>query len=611
MKKKPPSLRRRSMRVIMREYWRHAHGTRLLLLVVLVGMLCDGLLQAGMVNFLRVVIDRLVEDPVVFMRSRLLRYTLFGLGAGVVFFPIAYVSHVAGNVFASRMVASFRMALYRHLQKLSMSFYQTYRSGEITSRLTGDVDNGVHALVGVATNGIWSVAMLLTSLASMLLLSAKLTLVFTLLNILYYMVWCAFREQMRHLARAVRDQSGELTAFATEDIAAVSVMKSFASEDRFSERFHAAQHRLYLTQVKSSRINHAFGDLLQVIGRFAAPVCILGAGGLLVAHDGLSIGALVAFWSYWALVQGPLHTLYGAAPVLANCMASMERIMDFMEQTPSPEDKPGARYFQPTQGTIMFHKVTFAYPGHESRPVFQDFSLEVPARTTLGVVGPSGAGKSTLVQLALRFFDPLSGSVLFDGTDLRDVKQASLRRRTGVVLQESFLLAGSIRDNILLGDERATDTMIWMALEQAGAADFVRAGQGGLDAMVGERGVSLSGGQRQRLCIARVFLKNPPLLIFDEATSALDAGTEMQIQTSMQNLLQGRTAIIIAHRLSTLAICDRILMMKDGRVLGLAPHADLLAICPEYADLVALQRFGGAMLGGDFVSDRAAVRIPP
>ena len=304
----------------------------------------------------------------------------------------------------------------------------------------------------------------------------------------------------------------------------------------------------------------------------------------------MTIGSLVAFWSYWGLVQGPLGFLYGAGPGLASCMASMDRITDFFEEAPLPADRPGAMHFHPKCGKMDFDNISFTYPGGNAKPIFTNLRFSVPCNTSLGIVGPSGAGKSTLVQLALRFYDPQSGSIRIDGMDLREMTQESLRRATGVVLQESLMLSGTIRENLLLGDEVATDTQLWDALELAGAAEFVRNTEDGLNAIVGERGVTLSGGQRQRLSIARVFLKNPPLVIFDEATSALDTATEALIQDSMRKLLQNRTSIIIAHRLSTIIDCDNILMLKDGQALGLAPHADLLKTCPEYADLVSKQR---------------------
>lgn len=583
----PPS-RLRSRRILLRMFWKHARGSRHLLLFIICGMLIDGLLQAGVVNYLKILIDRLMTDPSAFARETLPTMALVGVLAALVFFPVAFGGHVAFSVLGSRLVTSFRMALYRHLQCLSISFFTRKQSGEIASRLTQDVDNGVQIMVGFITGAAWSIGILATALVSMLFLSWKLTLIFAALNAVYLFIWHRFRTRIVKHARQVRDHAGEVAAFATEDISAVLVMKTFGREDLFYNRFFNAQDRLYKAQVQSARVNFVFSDILQVIGKFLAPIAILGAGALLVDRDGLTIGSLVAFWSYWGLVQGPLTTLYGAGPGLASCMASMNRIMDFFEETPLPADRPHAIRFQPKSGQMIFEHVAFTYPG-SSKPIFTDLSFTIPPNSSLGIVGPSGAGKSTLVQLALRLYDPQNGCIRFDGTDLRDMTQESLRRATGVVLQDSLLLSGSIRGNVLLGNEAASDPQIWKALEQAGAADFVRECEHGLDTVTGERGVTLSGGQRQRLCIARVFLKNPPLVILDEATSSLDGATEALIQDSMRRLLKGRTSIIIAHRLSTIIDCDNILMLKDGAVLGLAPHGKLLKSCPEYANLVSKQ----------------------
>lgn len=583
-----PEPPRRSRRQILREYWHHAHGSRWLLIAMSAAMLVDGVLQAALVNYLKVVVDRLVVDPAGFVRDELARMVMLGILAGVVFFPVAYFGHLALSVLSSRLVVTFRMHLYRHLQKLSMSFYHENRSGDITARLTSDVDGGVQGVISALNMCVWALAVSVTSLVSMLWLSWRLTLIFVALNVTYYAVWHLYRKRVGALARRVRDQAGEVNAFATEGVSSVVLMKAFAREEDFFSRFSDVQNRLYQTQVEAARTSLAFSDILQTIGKFLAPVAILGAGAILVER-GLTVGTLIAFWSYWTVVQSPISLLFNTGPTFASAMASMDRIHDFLEQAPSPADRVGARHFRPREGKIEFRNLTFAYPGRKDKPVFRGMNLVVPPHSSLGIVGSSGAGKSTLVQLVLRFYDPDSGSIHFDDVDLRDMTQESLRRSTGVVLQESLLLSGTIRDNIRIGDETANDARIWTALEQAGADEFVRATGAGLDAEVGERGVALSGGQRQRLCIARVFLRNPPLVVFDEATSALDTATEAQIQQSMRLLLKGRTSILIAHRLSTIVACDRILMLKDGVVLGLAPHGELLTTCAEYADLVSKQ----------------------
>ena len=591
-------MRRHSSGDILREYWKHTRPSKWLLVAIAVGIFLDGVLQAGLVGYLKVVIDALVADPAAFVREDLVSYMLLGLGAAVVFFPCAYVAHIACAVLSCRLGASFRIALYRHLQKLSMSFYSERRGGEITARLTGDIDNGVGSMVGTVTHSVWSFAVLVTALMSMLVISWKLTVVFAVLNVFYLATARVCLPYMRTLSRTVRDQTGELTASATEDIAAVTVVKAFAREELFFDRFQTLQDRLYNTQVRLSLLNSAYSDILQVLGKFVAPVGILGTGAYLVDREGLTIGALMAFWTYWGMVQGPLNCLYGVMASFSNSMASMDRVMDFFERAPSPKDKAGAQELRATHGRIEFRDVHFAYPSAKPHPVLRGVSFAIEPNTSLGIVGPSGAGKSTLVQLALRFYDPDRGGITYDGVDLRDVTQTSLRRNTGVVLQESFLLSGTIGDNLRLGNEAATEAQMWEALEQAGAAAFVRGFAKGLDTEVGERGSTLSGGQRQRLCIARVFLRNPRFVIFDEATSALDTATEALIQESMKRLLAGRTSIIIAHRLSTIVACDNILMLADGARIGLAPHGELLRTCPAYADLVAKQALGRPVHAG-------------
>jgi ABC-type multidrug transport system fused ATPase/permease subunit len=592
--KTPPKPRyQHKVREILSEYGKHLKGIRWLFVPVVAGMFIDASLQSGVVAYLRMVIDQLVADPAVFMREHLRTYALIGVAGGLVFLPCAFAGHFCSALLASRLVVRFRTTLYSHLQKLSLGFFHQTQVGEVSTRLIGDIDTGVHGLVGYVISVSWALTMVLVSLGSMLFLSWRLTLIFLAITFVYTILSRTFLPRIRAISREVRDQSGEFNAQLTEDVSAIALVKAFARERWFFERFRASQDRLYGSQVRAAALGALYTDVIQTVALFLAPVAILGVGAMMVG-DGLSVGTLVAFWTYWTVIRAPVNTLFNSMSTLFNGFAAMDRVLEFLEQQPMPHDPPRAPSLIVKGGLIEFRQVTFGYPAAAERTVLHDIALTVPAHSTLGIVGPSGAGKSTLIQLLLRFYDPGRGAILIDGQDLKQVTQDSLRSQVGVVLQDTILLSGSIRENLLLGREKAREAELWSALERAGAAVFVRDLPGELDAELGERGVNLSGGQRQRLAIARTFLKDPPIVVFDEATSSLDSATEAMIQESMSRLFQGRTALIIAHRLSTVVHCDRILLLDRGRVAGLAPHAELLRTNPLYENLV----FGQTGLAG-------------
>jgi len=411
--------------------------------------------------------------------------------------------------------------------------------------------------------------------------------VFLVLMVSYTLIARSFYGRMDQLAREVRERNGRLVARVTEDIAVNLLVKSLAVETPFLDRFRKTQQDLYQSQIRSGSLTTFYSDILQVLFTFLAPVVILGMGSMLVGKS-LTVGELIAFWAYWKVIHTPVSILFRSTSTLLNGLASLDRVMEFFSAHPLVRDPEFPQELKLKGGQIHFENVEFGYLQNQTRRVLKQINLKLPPRTTLGIVGPSGAGKSTLIQLLLRFHDPLSGSIQIDGQDLRSCSQQDLRRNLGVVLQDNILLSGTIRENLLLAKENANEEELWSALTKAGADAFVR-DVGGLNAEVKERGGNFSGGQRQRLAIARVFLKNPPIVIFDEATSALDSLTEAKILTSMKTLISGRTAIIVAHRLATIIGCDQILVLDQGRVAALGSHAELLTISPLYQAMASRQ----------------------
>ena len=314
-----------------------------------------------------------------------------------------------------------------------------------------------------------------------------------------------------------------------------------------------------------------------------APLGLLFIGALFVG-EGITVGALVAAYGYWQRATSPVSMILNNITQFFVSFSSLDRVLEFFEEQPSVADRPNAAALRVTEGRVDMTDLVFSYPVSDMpRPVLRGFTLTIPPRQRVALIGESGAGKSTLVQLLLRLYDPQSGAIHIDGQDLRDVTQESLRLQIGLVMQETILLSGSVRDNLILAKNDANDEEIIAALRNAEAWDFVRELPEGLDTPLGERGARLSGGQRQRLSIARVFLKNPPVVVFDEATSALDTVTEQLIQNSMRRLFDGRTSIIIAHRLSTIVDCDRLVLLEKGRIVGQGTHEELRRTSERYS----------------------------
>jgi ABC-type multidrug transport system fused ATPase/permease subunit len=566
-------------------FWANTRGNRHLLFFIVAGMLVDGAFQSGIVMVLKTVIDALLKDPNAFVEHFLKKYVLYGIAGSVLFFPFAYSAHVATAIFSSRLTMKYRLNLYYHLQKLSMDFFHRNRVGEISARMTADIDTGVSSLIQILMLITWSISVMAISVVSMIFLSRPMFLLFLCLQVIVITISKIILPKVRKLSREVRENIGELNAAITEDISAFGLVKSFAKEQLFFNQFRETQLKLYFSEIKTAKITFIHLDIIQVLFLFMAPILILGFGSTLVTK-GLSIGALTAFWVYWKTVQSPINMIINSVPNFFRSMASMDRIMEFFSAEPLVKDMPDAKNIKIKEGVIRFQCVNFTYQNWNDKSVLNELNLTIPARSSLGIAGPSGAGKSTLAYLLLRFYDPLSGRITIDDQDIKNVKQDILRSQIGVVQQDTILLSGTIRENMLVGKEDAGDDEIWNALELAGAKNFISEMEKGLDAYLGERGVNLSGGQKQRLAIARVFLKNPPIVIFDEATSALDTITETQIKKSMKELLKNRTSIIIAHRLSTIIGCDQILLMDKGKVEAMGTHSELLQKSRHYAELV-------------------------
>ena len=501
------------------------------------------------------------------------------------YFVVAYWGHT----FGIRVEADIRRDLYHHMQELGFDFYDRNRTGQLMSRLTSDL----FELTELAHHGpedlFISVVTIFGALAVMFAVRWELALV--LLVLLPVLLWTAMRRrrQMSDASRAAKQKTGTINAAIESGLSGVRTTKAFANEAEQQQRFDEA-NEVFKTAKRG--FHKEMGRFNAVMEFFTGilPVVVIAVGGWLIMRERMDYVDLITFSLYVTAFVSPIRKLANFAEMFSNGFAGLHRFVELMRTEPTIQDAPDAQELTDVRGDVDVEDVTFAYG--DKTDVLHHVTLHIPAGETVALVGPSGGGKSTLCQLLPRFYDVDSGSISIDGHDVRQLTQSSLRRSIGIVQQDVFLFADTIRENIRYGRPGASDEEVERAARQAEIYDDIMAMPDGFDTYVGERGALLSGGQKQRVSIARIFLKNPPILILDEATSALDSVTESKIQGAFDRLARGRTTLIIAHRLSTIRSASRILVIRDGRIAEEGSHQTLLALNGEYARLYHTQNVG-------------------
>lgn len=540
----------------------------------------------------KIVIDDIILEESLSSGEKITQLIYWLGGTVIIFFiirpPIEYYRQYFAQHVGNKVLFDIRKELFGHLQKLSLKYYANTRAGEVISRVINDVEQTKNFIM-IGLMNLWlDMATILIVIGIMLSMDVGLTIVAIISLPLFAISVKYFFGKLRDLTRKRSQALAGVQSYLHERVSGISIIKSFALEKHEQQIFdkengefleRSLDHTVW--NAKSFAVVNTITDI--------APLLVIGWAGYEVITGNLSVGTMAAFMGYIERLYAPLRRLMNSSTTLTQSIASMDRMFELMDEKYDVTDKNGARNLPAIRGQVDFEKVTFKYD-EDGQTILNQIDFQIKPGETAAFVGMSGGGKSTIVSLIPRFYDVTSGAVKIDGMNVADITQHSLRSQIGIVLQDNILFSDSVKQNILMGRPDATDEEVIEAAKAANAHDFIMSLPNGYDTKVGERGVKLSGGQKQRVAIARVFLKNPPILVLDEATSALDLESEALIQESLERLAHNRTTIMIAHRLSTITHADKIFVIDHGELVEQGTHDELMEKQGIYYDLFQIQK---------------------
>lgn len=542
-----------------------------------------GLLELAFPMAINVFIDDLLPgskwDLIIWASIGLI--ALYMLNTGLM-----YIVNYWGHMLGINIETDMRRKLFAHIQKLSFRFFDNTKTGHLIGRLTNDMN-----MIGeMAHHGpedlIIAVMTLAGSFTLMMFINWKLAvLTFIVVPVIIWVV-VHFNKKMTTAIHQLYDDIGDFNARIEDNVGGIRVVKAFSNEGHEEAQFAVHNSRFRQTKLRSYKLIAGNGSISYMMMRFVT-LFVMVCGTWYVIQGELSYGQFVGFLLLTNVFFRPIEKINAIVESYPQGFAGFKRYVELMETEPDVADAPNAGELKAFQREIQFDSVSFSYEA--DRQVLQKVDLVIRKGETVAFVGPSGAGKTTLCSLVPRFYEVVSGAIRIDGVDIRTVTQESLRRQLGIVQQDVFLFAGTIRENILYGKLDANEDEIWESARRARLDEFIRSQENGMDTVIGERGVKLSGGQKQRLAIARMFLKNPPILILDEATSALDTETELAIQQSLAELSEGRTTLVIAHRLATIKDADRIVVVTEQGISEQGHHEELVVAGGAYSRLYQAQ----------------------